>query len=588
MPPPPPQPQQRNPLSPTQLNKSETVEYVNKTGREKALTRVRERIREEERLGIRRRAQKKGKKKREKVFVQAPWNDDTLLGNTQPSQERRMRGRSREEREAAENKRRNDKIRRVMARESAKGKGMGMGMGMGMGKGNAVGNLKVKSNQKYYSGLSRAIATDNIINTAPRGLVDRGDGSPKRSYKSAERTSSMQTVERRTRGTSPFDLSKIEELTGVKQLVGGRENRIPLPNYRQQQQQQYHNHHHHHRHDQQPQQQPQQQQQQQMHQHLYQQQSLQLPPEFNTLTMAIQNLSLMLEKQSKASTRMASFTATAAANAAIAKLNLTGSASEFATTAEITSSATNVSQSLAAATPSTAKNTNQKTNQSPPRENFQMAMNRSMTPGEAEARKTAAILELEMHLNDVETREENLRRRLSAGDRFGGFSTVGRGGRKELGKYEMTNDVKQIYEQLKEHDRNNLPLEEAEKTFSTTNSTLAEAAAKAGNAAVKPGAHIAASSTPQPNSQPQYKPPKKKRAINIDLPKDVIHRLRRQRAAFNRHREITEAALLNSGMRQYQIIELLADDIAVGLVKNIVDELEKGVEGEAERILEIL
>ena len=124
--------------------------------------------------------------------------------------------------------------------------------------------------------------------------------------------------------------------------------------------------------------------------------------------------------------------------------------------------------------------------------------------------------------------------------------------------------------------------------WEATQAVKAEAAAKAGNAAVKPGAHIAASSTPQPNSQPQYKPPKKKRAINIDLPKDVIHRLRRQRAAFNRHREITEAALLNSGMRQYQIIELLADDIAVGLVKNIVDELEKGVEGEAERILEIL
>ena len=73
--------------------------------------------------------------------------------------------------------------------------------------------------------------------------------------------------------------------------------------------------------------------------------------------------------------------------------------------------------------------------------------------------------------------------------------------------------------------------------------------------------------------------------LDIDVDEGLVSRISRYRAEFNRHREVSEAALLNSGYSQWQVVEIIADDIVDTIVKNVCDEVEKMMQRNAEAIL---
>lgn len=73
--------------------------------------------------------------------------------------------------------------------------------------------------------------------------------------------------------------------------------------------------------------------------------------------------------------------------------------------------------------------------------------------------------------------------------------------------------------------------------------------------------------------------------LNIDCDKSMIERINRYRRDFARHREVGEASLLNSGYQQWQVIEVISDDLVKRLVDKVAKEVDDTMRSQAEKIV---
>ena len=74
-------------------------------------------------------------------------------------------------------------------------------------------------------------------------------------------------------------------------------------------------------------------------------------------------------------------------------------------------------------------------------------------------------------------------------------------------------------------------------------------------------------------------------SLNISVGRSLASRVIKHRQDFLRHRELGEAALLNSGYSQWQVIEIIADDIVDGIVGAVGGEIERTIQKSAEGII---
>ena len=196
-----------------------------------------------------------------------------------------------------------------------------------------------------------------------------------------------------------------------------------------------------------------------------------------------------------------------------------------------------------------------------------------LTPAQAESRRVAAILQLEIHLNEVVVKEEKLRKRLAGGIGVGVGMQGGGGGERgggAISKYEMSAEVKKIEEELKRYEEVGGYI----LTATTTPTTV-------------PTQTPTTTTTTTPTVEAKIKTKTKTiviRKMNIDVGKDFTQHINKHANSFKRQREIAEASLLSSGMQQYQIVELLAENLAEMMLSEIQEEVEGMVGKDAERL----
>ncbi|GMI13260.1 hypothetical protein TrVE_jg12577 [Triparma verrucosa] len=573
----------RPPNPPSTLDDSMGSSAITVTdGRRRAALRIKARIQEERRLGIRKKKLSKAElaRKSKKQFLEKPpWNDDNAVGGDGVNGEKAFRQRSLNQKISMRENKRQVAIKKAIVEferrgdEENRGGAVRLSTASGLGfvpppkQHTAPRNLNVRHSTWVYSDMASRTHNDPVIK---KSFTDRSNGTPLRTrYMSSPRQSieaGTNPATLVTRATSPFDADKLRGLgfavpkedrnsKSKRTVVEKEPDFIDIPEYKERR-------------------------------HAGRSRSpspgrsklqLQQQQEVASLASAIENLSSMIGGMQQQ------------------QQHLQQQQPQFQ---QFQQSQLPKQESFPPPTPLSALATTpipQTPNQpydspfimSHPDTAYYQQLQRPyevLPPQQYDERRSLALQKLERYLSDMLVHEKMVETKMFEWEGREPLKKAGVDADGKNGRF-MADDILQMEEVLKRYDADTKqsPTRTGEILFEPVKEKEKEKEGDGGGDRDSTGAE----GTPidQPRRRADEKDTSERIDLNIDCDKSMVERINRYRRDFARHREVGEASLLNSGYQQWQVVEVISDDLVKKLVDAVAKEVDDTMRKQAETIV---
>ncbi|GMI15765.1 hypothetical protein TrLO_g10287 [Triparma laevis f. longispina] len=555
-------------------------------GRRKAAARIKARIQEEKRLGIRKKKLSKAelvRKSKKQYFEKPPWNDDNAVGGDGVNGEKAFRQRSLNQKVSMRENKRQVAIKKAIVEFERRGDEENRGGAVRLSTASGLGyvvpqtnytapkNLNIRRSTEFFSKVATRTKNDPVIK---KSFTDRSNGSPLRTrYMSSPRQSidtGTNATTLVTRATSPFNADKLRGLgfsvpkenqhqhqqhrnttviekaskdskepdfIDIPEYKERRKNasRSPSPNKSKLQ--------------------------------------LQQQQEVASLASAIENLSSMIGGMQQQQYQVFQQSQQQQQQQQQEGFPPPTPMSALASTPIPQTPHRGYNSPFVMSHPDTA---------------YYQQLQRPyevLPQQQYDERRSLALQKLERYLSDMLVHEKMVEAKIF--EREGG--EVGGGGVGGVKKNEgevtavggrfMADDIVQMEEVLKRYDADakQSPGRKGEILFEdpTTNAVEVEVNSVQANN----------NNLSQQQQRVDSKEVSERIDLNIDCDKSMIERINRYRRDFARHREVGEASLLNSGYQQWQVIEVISDDLVKRLVDKVAKEVDDTMRSQAEKIV---